>query len=156
MILIIGYGNSLYGDDGIGPYAVEQLANADTELYAHTEFLVMRQLTPELVEMISRADTVIFVDAADGEMPEGITCRELTTTDMPSDQKPGAFTHHVEPAALLQSARFLYGRCPKAYLYTVRGETFKLGDSFSAQVESALPLLLDQLKARITQCMNLA
>ena len=156
MILMIGYGNSLYGDDGIGPHAVEQLANADAEFSGDIEYLVMRQLTPELVEVISRADTVIFVDAADGEIPEGICSRELTLADMPSDQKPGAFTHHVEPAALLQGARLLYGCHPRAYLYTVRGETFKLGDSFSPQVESALPSLLDQLKARITQCMNLA
>jgi hydrogenase maturation protease len=156
MILTIGYGNSLYGDDGVGPYAVEQLAKADAELPDNTEFLVMRQLTPELVELISRADAVIFVDAADGEIPAGITCRELTVEDMPSDQNPGVFTHHVEPAALLQGARFLYGRHPRAYLYTVKGETFKLGDSFSPQVESALPSLLDQLKARIAQCMNLA
>jgi hydrogenase maturation protease len=154
MILVIGYGNTLYGDDGIGPHIVEQLA--DMELPGDIEYLVMRQLTPELVEVISRADTVIFVDAADGEMPQGISARELTEADMPSDQKPGAFTHHVEPAALLQSARFLYGRSPRASLYTVRGENFKLGDSFSPQVESALPLLLDQLKARILQCMNLA
>jgi hydrogenase maturation protease len=156
MILVIGYGNTLYGDDGIGPYAVEQLADAYTQVSDKAEYLAMRQLTPELVEVISSADTVIFVDAADGEMPEGICSRELTVSDMPADQKPGAFTHHVEPTALLQSARFLYGRYPRAWLYTVKGENFKLGDSFSPQVESALPLLLDQLKARILQCMNLA
>jgi hypothetical protein len=69
---------------------------------------------------------------------------------------PGAFTHHVNAALLLESAQILYGACPKAYLYTIGGENFGLGSSFSRAVDSSLPLLLEQLKARVSECMNLA
>ena len=150
MILVIGYGNPLCGDDGIGPCAVERLA--DEESPAEAEYLTLRQLTPELAEPISRADTVIFVDAADGGAPGNITCHKLTLPAEPSQTAPGAFTHHVDAAALLESARLLYGKYPVAYLFTVAGENFELGDSFSSGVESALPLLLDQLKAKIGNC----
>jgi hydrogenase maturation protease len=149
MILVIGYGNPLCGDDGIGPYAVERLA--DEESPADTEYLALRQLTPELAEPVSRADTVIFVDAADGGAPGNIICHKLTLSAEPSQTAPGAFTHHVNAAALLEIAHLLYGRHPVAYLFTVAGENFELGDSFSSGVESALPLLLDQLKAKIIQ-----
>ena len=157
MILVIGYGNPLCGDDGIGPYAVEQLElGADAEARGDVECLTFRQLTPELAEPISRADTVIFVDAAAGGAPGYITCRELMPLARPPITAPGAFTHHVKVAVLLENARLLYGKYPPAYLYTVSGENFNLGDSFSSEVEAALPSLLDQLKARIAQCMNSA
>ena len=154
MILVIGYGNPLCGDDGIGPYVVEKLIDAQTQPRAAMEYLTLRQLTPELAETISRADTVIFVDAADDEeIPGSITCRELTPSAAPSS---GAFTHHTHAAALLESARFLYDGQPAAYLYTIVGENFGLGDAFSSAVETALPSLLTQLKARIDLCTNLA
>jgi len=149
MILVIGYGNPLCGDDGIGPYVVERLA--DDESPADVEYLTLRQLTPELAEPVSQADTVIFVDAADGGTTGEITCHKLTLSAEPSETAPGAFTHHVNAAALLEIARLLYGRHPVAYLFKVAGENFELGDSFSSGVESALPLLLDQLKAKITR-----
>jgi hydrogenase maturation protease len=147
MILVIGYGNPLCGDDGVGPYAVEHLADEGPP--SGVEYLTLRQLTPELAEPISRADTVIFIDAADDGISGAISCRNLKPLARPSETAPGAFTHHVKAGILLENARFLYGRQPTAWLYTVAGENFNLGDSFSPAVELALPSLLDQLKARI-------
>jgi hydrogenase maturation protease len=151
MILVIGYGNSLCGDDGIGPRAVERLA--EENLLADVECLTAHQLMPELAETISCADAVIFVDAAYAETPGKITCLELAPVNRP-DTAPAAFTHHVSPAILLENAQILYGRHPAAYLYTIAGENFELGDSFSSGVELTLPSLLEQLKARIAQCAN--
>ena len=157
MILVIGYGNPLCGDDGIGPYAVEKLAQGeqDARLRGEVEWLSLRQLTPELAEPISRARAVIFIDAACGKTPGGITCYKLArTVDAP--ETAGAFTHHVNAEVLLANAKSLYGRRPVAYLYTVTGQNFGLGDSFSPAVESALPRLFERLKARMIRCMNLA
>jgi hydrogenase maturation protease len=160
MILIIGYGNPLCSDDGVGPYAVEQLALEDTlannGLPGDVEYLSVHQLIPELAEPISRADAIIFVDAAYGETPGEITCDELKPLAKPFEMAPAVFTHHIKAAVLLESARFLYNRQSLAWLYTLTAENFELGDSFSPTVKLALPSLLDQLKARITQCMNSA
>jgi hydrogenase maturation protease len=158
MILVIGYGNSLCGDDGIGPYVVEQLAQAETDAQSSTEieYLVLRQLTPELAEPISRADSVIFVDAVVNDLPPGfILCSELKPVARPFETNPSAFTHHIKATVLLENARFLYGKQPVTWLYTVTGKNFNLGDPFSPAVESALPELVSQLKVRITQCMSL-
>jgi hydrogenase maturation protease len=157
MILAIGYGNPLCGDDGIGPYAIGRLADSGTEPEFHgsIECLSLHQLTPELAEPISRAQAVVFIDAACGNTPGGITCYKLARPSNPAGATPGAFTHNVNPESLLKNAESLYGRRPVAYLYTVSGENFNLGDSFSPAVEAALPRLLERLKARIVRCMNL-
>ena len=156
MILVIGYGNPLCGDDGIGPCVVEDMALGNDKAPLDVEYLSLRQLTPELAEPISRAGAVIFVDATtEGTIGE-IRCQELLPPAESTQMTQGAFTHHVSADLLLESARLLYGNCPAAYLYTVSGENFKLGDFFSQPVELALPALLEQLKARILGCMNLA
>ncbi|MEP7287833.1 MAG: hydrogenase maturation protease [Chloroflexota bacterium] len=164
MILVIGYGNSLCGDDGIGPYVVEWLAangatlenGATVEHVEAVEYLVLRQLTPELIESISFAQTVIFIDAALGNRPGEFFLRELSPAIPYNKEAPGAFSHFASPINLLETAESLYGRRPIAYLYSITGLNFDLGSSFSAPVEAALPQLLGKLKSRIALCTSSA
>ena len=62
MMLIIGYGNPLRGDDGVGWRVAEAAGTALPEGAATV--LAVHQLTPELSAPISRAGRVVFVDAA--------------------------------------------------------------------------------------------
>ena len=74
--LVIGYGNTLRGDDGVGPRvaeAIHQLALPGVRA------LVCPMLTPELADPISRAHTVIFVDAA-VDAPKEVQLRPLDST----------------------------------------------------------------------------
>ena len=68
-VLIVAYGNPLRSDDGVGWVVAEELRRrlASPEV----EVLQLQQLLPEVAESLSRADTVIFVDAScDGEPGE--------------------------------------------------------------------------------------
>ncbi len=63
-VVIIGYGNALRGDDGIGPLAARilavQLADQPvTVIEAH-------QLAPEMAWIVSQAQLVVLIDAALG------------------------------------------------------------------------------------------
>ena len=64
MILIIGYGNSLRGDDGAGLLLAEGLEEAWQARQVEVERLAVHQLTPELTLEISREEvtSVVFVD----------------------------------------------------------------------------------------------
>ena len=158
LTLIIGYGNPLRGDDGAGVLAVKRLAAAnasDTSRQAIT-CLPVFQLTPELAEDVSQVDMVMFVDAARGETPGQIASLEFHPSQWMGEPKLGSSTHHVNPATLLADAERLYGKCPAAWLYTITGRNFGLGDSLSAEVEEALPTLIAEIKARIAQCTNSA
>ena len=71
--LIIGYGNTLRGDDGAGPRVAEAVAALN---YPGVRTLVCPLLTPELADPISRAGAVLFVDAA-VDAPHEVRLREL-------------------------------------------------------------------------------
>jgi hydrogenase maturation protease len=140
--LIIGYGNPMRSDDGIGWRVAEglspELKNPEIEV------LPCHQLTPELAERISKARLVIFVDAVAGTRPGEWTCREVTP-----DTEKTAFSHSASPAGLLALARTLYGAAPQAYFFTMCGKSFDHGDSLSGAVEARLPSLISEIKTMV-------
>lgn len=142
--LIIGYGNSLRGDDAIGIRAAELLRRRDPG--PEVEILSVHQLTPELVDPISRARRVIFIDAAEGATP-GLICERRIHADLSA--RP--FTHVATPEALLAGASALYGNEPPATLITVTAATFELGEGLSAPVRMAL----DSVIQRCWDCARL-
>src|ERR1035438_9805340 len=100
-LLVIGYGNTLRGDDGVGPKvadAVEALALTGVRV------LACPLRTPELAEPISRAAIVIFVDAT-VDTPLEVQRRKLEPA--PSSQ---VMAHAANPATLLALARDVFGR----------------------------------------------
>jgi hydrogenase maturation protease len=133
--LIIGYGNPLRGDDGFGWHAALRLREIIQD--AGIEILAVHQLTPELMDAISRARRVIFIDAAVGEDAGKLTVTALETTGGPA----AVFTHFATPAALLEGARSLYGAKPEGLLITVVGLDFELGEELSEPVQLALESL---------------
>jgi hydrogenase maturation protease len=130
-VLIIGYGNPLRGDDGFGWQAATRLLGlvADPEV----EVMAVQQLTPELMEPISRAGRVVFIDAAAAGEP-GV----LREVSVAADAESRRFTHHATPGGLLAGAAALFGRAPEATLYSVPGQDFGFGESLTPAVEKAL------------------
>jgi hydrogenase maturation protease len=139
--LIIGYGNPLRGDDGFGWHAATRLRDLIHD--AGVEILAVHQLTPELMEPVSRARRVIFLDAAAGEDPGKVTVAAVGTSGGPAP----AFTHYATPAGLVEGARRLYGAHPEALLVSVVGLDFSLGAELSEPVRLALESL-DATKIR--------
>lgn len=138
-VLIIGYGNPLRGDDGLGWRAAEQLREA---AQLDTEVLTVHQLTPELAEDVSRAELVVFIDAGEGGAPGSWKHEEIAP-----DAGGQPFTHHVTPGSLVSAAGTLYGRAPRAVLYSMAGESFEFGEGLSLSVAAALPKMLEEVKA---------
>ena len=139
MLMVIGYGNPLRSDDGVGQVVIERL-EADGPIEG-LELLACHQLLPEHAELITQAERVIFIDAAAGEPPGAITACEITAV---SEDSAGLI-HDFTPQTLLAYADLLYGRAPDAHLITVNGYSFDHGDSLTAEMTAVLPKLLFQV-----------
>jgi hydrogenase maturation protease len=139
-VLLIGYGNPLRGDDGIGWVVAEKMMERVTAVSVQT--ITQHQLLPEHAEPISQAKLVIFVDAAVGETPGTIQCEPV----QPIPPQPGAFTHHLTPAGLLSLAQDVFERCPPAYLFTIIGAEFEFSEEISPLLQQKLPELLEKIE----------
>lgn len=134
--LIIGIGNPLRGDDGLGWHVIERLRG--TAAGARADLLACHQLTPELAGPMARSDRVIFIDAAEGE-PAGEIRLERIRGDKPG---PSAFSHHLDPAAVAEYASALYGASPEVAILSVKGAAYGFSEDLSGPVLGAVPEVL--------------
>ena len=123
--LVIGYGNPLRQDDGIGWRAADLL-----ESYLPAGSIDIRrkhQLTPELSDLISDASLVIFLDASIAQPPGCMACEPVEA------ETRSAFWHSLTPGQLLS----LVDDPPPAYL--ISGGVAMMGwfEQLTAQGELA-------------------
>jgi hydrogenase maturation protease len=138
--LVIGYGNRLRADDGVGWEVASRLAAAVPSEAAH--ILTVHQLTPELAESVSEADLVIFIDASAVGKPGTWRCDQT----MPESACGNSLGHHLDVNGLLAYARAVYNASPEALVVSVAAESFDLQDHLSASAEAALPGLIDYIR----------
>jgi len=140
--MVVGYGNPLRSDDGVGWKAAALLKQ---ELSSPTVFVMAsHQLTPEMAASVARCSEVLFLDAAH----EG-QAGEIRLQAIRRDPKfqLGDFSHQLSPSALLALAFRLFAAEPNAQMLTLSGADFSLGESFSAPVEQAWSRFLDKARS---------
>ena len=128
-LLVIGYGNTLRGDDGVGPRVAEAVGSLCLP-GVHT--LICQQLSPEHADLISQADTVIFVDAA-VDAPKEVQLRPLEPNE--SFQ---LFAHAADPRTMLALARDVFGHAPKAWWLTIAAVQMEFGEKLSPETQHGL------------------
>jgi hydrogenase maturation protease len=124
--LIIGYGNTLRGDDGVGRYLADQIAVLH---WPHCQVLSVHQLTPELAAAIALADQVIFIDAqaVDPESSSGLSIETLQPLE-----NQGEFGHRGSPTELLMLAKLLYDKAVNAWWVLIPAVNFDYGETLSS------------------------
>jgi hydrogenase maturation protease len=137
--LVIGIGNTLRGDDGVGWRLAEQLRGWKRPFL---EVSAVHQLTPELAPRLAAAGEVLFIDACftDARFGEdGVSCPRLVPL-APGDGAGGSarLSHHTTPEALLALAQRLYGRRPPAWCLRIPAHDHQLGTRLSAATAAQL------------------
>ena len=143
--IVIGYGNTLRTDDGLGPAVAEGLEGEWPE--EDVSVVSCQLLTPDLAEPVSRAELVVFIDAAADGGPGDVACVRVE----PDRTRSSSFTHHFDPAGLLALAEVLYGRAPEAYTISVCGESFDSGEGLTATVAARVPEVAARVRELVGQ-----
>jgi hydrogenase maturation protease len=138
-ILVIGYGNTLRSDDGVGPRVA--MAMASRALPGLTAIAV-QQLTPELAQPLAAAELAIFVDARRADGDKAVAVQPLE----PAGWEPGN-GHTSDPRALLALAHAVFGRAPRSWLVTVPAIEFSLGEGLSVTAGRAAEDALERITA---------
>lgn len=124
--VIIGIGNDSRGDDGIGPRVAEAVPAR-----LGLETLAVHQLVPELAERLRTADRVLFIDAR----IDGTSIR----LDRIGPEAHRGVGHSCSPESLLGWMQLAYGTVPEAWLLSVPGRSFGMGEGLSASAEARIP-----------------
>lgn len=133
--LIIGIGNPLRGDDGVGPWLVaeleEELERSGGTTPPKARCRVVRQLLPELAPELADVERLLFVDA--WRAPAGSRAELVALDAAGLDQASGgaepgswSFGHGFGPGELLALAALLHDAPPRADLLRIPAAQFAL------------------------------
>jgi hydrogenase maturation protease len=140
-ILIIGIGNPIRGDDGLGWQAAGMLENALVGSDLDLDVLTVQQLTMDLVDEISAARLVVFIDAEIGDLSGQIKQQEIVA----STSLAGPGSHFFDPHTLLSAVQALYGNHPPALLFSLSTNSFEYREELSHPVQLALQGFITQI-----------
>lgn len=147
--LVIGIGNSLRGDDGVGWW----LADRAERLRPAPRVLAVQQLTPELCGVLAEAGRVLFIDAClvapavagrrraspAGSPLEGTGPALMPLGPASGSGEAGALSHRLEPPQLLAITALLHGRVPPAMQLLVPAFDLAHREGLSAPQRRLLP-----------------
>jgi hydrogenase maturation protease len=140
-LLVLGLGNLLLEDDGIGSAAVASLDDRYTPP-AGVRVLDGGTLGLSLLPYLEDADAVILVDAVKSDAAPGSLVR-LDDDDVAPAVVTRLSPHQVGVADLLDGARWLDRYPRRVVLLGLVPESMELGFGLSPRVRSALPALVE-------------
>lgn len=156
-ILILGFGNPDREDDGVAWHVLSGVAtelgldvpaSPDEEFFSKPgmpDLIFMLQLVPEISELLSKYDSVCFVDAHTGAIDKNINIIEIGP-----EYRSSPFTHHLTPQSCLELTRTVYGKSPLGILVSIRGYQFGFNSILSAETSrhsrTAVKVIISWLK----------
>ena len=140
--LVIGYGNTLRGDDGAGPRVAETI---ESRQIPGVRTMSLGLLTPEIADPVSRAEKVVFVDASS-------ECEVMQLLPVGPAVSSQIMAHAADPRTVLALARDLFGRTPEAFILAIPAHDFSPGERLSEKttrgVEQAVTRITSMAKGR--------
>ena len=141
MTLILGLGNPLRGDDGIGPRVIEEvtrrgLPEGVSSLDGGTAGL-------DLLNVLEGWKRVVVVDAADVGREPGQFVRFTPDQARFVEVEDSFSLHHAGLGAVLALAEVLGKTLPELTIFGVQPARVGWGQGLSPVVEAALPALTD-------------
>ncbi len=148
--LILACGNPVREDDGIGPW-LAQWAKDRWRNDARIRVLCDHQWTPEMVEDVAKAESIIFIDCAADCAPGLVRIMSVE----PATDLTKLGTHHLDASQLLALSRQLYGVMPSSsLLLTVGAASLELREGFSDAVRATMPEACQLLESSVLQILS--
>ncbi len=156
LVRIIGLGNVLAGDDGVGILAARRLKarlgkqQADL-VEVQVEVIEAELVGLEVLDLMEGADVVMLVDAARSGHPPG-TLHRLEVSDGPIGKTlfPHS-THALNAVDALELGRTLGTLPPRVIVFGIEAGTLRAGEALSPEVARALEGVTERLAREVEQ-----
>ena len=149
-LAIVGVGNPIMGDDGVGPTVVERLADSPAGSAADVRLTDAGTTGFLALEAMSGAERAVVVDAVEtGDAPG--TIQEYRCIDGNFETEiPEMTMHDVSFTEAMVAARDVYDLPDEIRILGVEPADVSVGEELSEPVERAATELVDVLTERIT------
>jgi hydrogenase maturation protease len=146
--VVLGLGNTLHSDDGLGPHAIQRLRN-DARVPGDVSLIEGGTLGLELLTYIWDCSYLLVLDAVDVGHPPGTLVR-LSSQEL--QNLPGnSSVHQLGVADLLVALRVLARRPPTVVMLGVQPATTDWGTELSPAVGDAMGSLIE---AAVVELIN--
>jgi hydrogenase maturation protease len=139
-VTVIGIGQSLRGDDAVGPEAVRRWREQFIETASRPKVQVEVCELPGLglLDLFEGADSVLLVDAVQSRATVG-TIHQIGPEELAAFTADSNSAHGWGVAETLELARQLGLPLPSIHLIGIEAGQMEIGAGLSAEVEAALP-----------------
>ncbi len=147
-VMVVGIGNVLNGDDGLGPFVARTL-QAGYELPGDVEVLDAGTPGLDLVSLLHGAEAAVFVDAVRDRGAPGEVRRYERSEILAGGARTVTSPHEPGLRDALLAMSFQGGGPSDVTLWGAVPGSLELGNRLSDQLRGAVPSLLDGIVAEL-------
>ena len=140
-IVVIGVGNLLLGDEGVGIHAVRELKKR--ALPPGVEVLDAGLAGIDLLGLFEGAEKVLIIDAADMNRNPGTVVRFTPDDIQLAEESPKFSAHDVGLPEVLQLAKALGKFPPQVLIIGVQPKEISWRTDLTPEIQAALPKVLE-------------
>ncbi|MBU0621988.1 MAG: HyaD/HybD family hydrogenase maturation endopeptidase [Gammaproteobacteria bacterium] len=148
-IVVLGVGNILLSDEGIGVRAIEKLQQ---DYYLPPEVVIIDGGTTgmEMLEDLSNADHIVIIDAVRAGKPPATIIR-LADEQVPVFFKTKLSPHQIGLSDVLATLEFIGEQPGGVTVFGVEPVSLETGMALTPQVEARLPALLEMVATELRE-----
>jgi hydrogenase maturation protease len=146
--VVLGVGNLLLRDEGVGIHVVKALAGH--QFPPDVEVIDGATAGCDLLPLISGADRVVIVDALEGGEPPGAVYR-LTPEDFDQEPHEGSVSlHDIGITDVLKMLKLMEGHLLPVVIVGIEPGKIEVGLELTPEVAASLPFVLELVIKEIT------
>lgn len=150
--VVIGVGNTLMADDGIGVAVVEALKKH--ALPEHVQLYDAGTALSDMLTMIPDCERMILIDACTGGDEPGAVYRSVLSSDDWETLPPGDSLHDMNVIHALQMHRLTGNQVGEVVLIGIEPQEVILRDALSPALRNKLPEIVETVRRELVTPSN--
>jgi hydrogenase maturation protease len=154
-IVVLGLGNLLNSDEGVGVHAVRVMQNEWSARFPHVEFVDGGTLGLNLLPWVENATHLLLLDSINAKQPPA-TLIEMTREEIPLFAQVKMSIHQLTFQEVLGIAK-MRGKLPAhVHLIGVQPASLEISTALSAAVQARVPEILRRAQDLLEQWVGSA
>ena len=154
-LVVIGVGNFLQGDEGVGVHAIDKLSREILDL--RVDLIDGGTAGIDLLFFLEDADFAVIIDCLEAHLEPGtifrLTAEELFLSAKTDNMHNKLSLHETNLTEVLLAAKEL-NKLPPTIIFGIQPKEITVSCSLSAPVQKALPKLIRAVKKEISELLG--